>query len=231
MTLYPGTTLAYRFFSGNGASYDNVVSLCTLGADRWWKRKILNSLCGRPRRIIDQACGTGILTFKLAHKFPRAHIIGIDLHGEYIEVAKKKAAVLKRTNVEFIVGRAEDIAVDGPVDAITSSYLAKYAELSDLVSNAEKMLASNGVLVMHDFIYPPNRLFARIWEMHFKMLQSLGGRHYPAWQRVFHELPILLRTTRWPLQLTRILRNYAFTDITFTAMTFGVSALITCRKV
>ena len=230
MKSYPGTAIAHRFFSGTAASYDRVVNLCTVGADLWWKRRILNALAGRPRRIIDLACGTGILTFKLSYKFPRAHIIGIDLHADYIDVAQKKMAALNRTNVEFIVGRAEDILLNDSVDCITSSYLAKYAEPAGLVSNAEKMLRNQGILLIHDFIYPTHLQIAKIWEIYFRLLQSLGARLFPAWKTVFDELPSFVRGTRWPLEFTRILRRHAFSDIGFTTMTFGTSAMITCKK-
>ncbi len=228
---YQGMEIARRFFAGNETSYDRLVAVGTVGADRWWKEKILDSLSGRPRRIIDQACGTGILTFKLARKFPRSRIIGVDLHAGYIEVARQKAAVSKQTLVDFIAGRAEEIFINGPVDGITSSYLAKYADLTMLVSNAESMLASGGILAMHDFIYPPRRLFAAVWEIYFRLLRSFGGRHYPAWKTVFDELPVLLRATRWPQELLETLRRHAFKEISFKTMTFGSAALITCRKV
>ena len=228
---YQGTEIARRFFAGNGPSYDSLVDAGTVGADRWWKKKILDSLDGRPRRIIDQACGTGILTFKLARKFPRAWIIGVDLHAGYIQVARQKAAVSKQIQVDFIAGHAEEIFINGPVDGITSSYLAKYADLARLVANAEKMLSSGGILAMHDFIYPPRHLFAAVWEIYFRLLRSFGRRHYPAWKTVFDELPILLRATRWPQELLATLRRHAFREIRYETMTFGSAALITCRKV
>ena len=45
-------------------------------------------------RILDQACGTGILTLKIARRFPQARIIGVDLTDEYLRVARRKAEAL-----------------------------------------------------------------------------------------------------------------------------------------
>ena len=228
---YQGMEIARRFFAGNETSYDSLVAVGTVGADRWWKEKILDSLGGRPRRIIDQACGTGILTFKLARKFPRARIIGVDLHAGYIQVARQKAAASKQTQVDFIAGRAEEIFIHGPVNAITSSYLAKYADLGMLVSNAESMLSSGGILAMHDFTYPSRHLTAAVWEIYFRLLRSFGRRHYPGWKTVFAELPALLRASRWPQELLATLHRHAFKEMRFETMTFGSAALITCRRV
>ena len=90
MMIYSQTALAERFFSGNSATYEHIANLSTLGLDRWWKRKIVNKLPQHPRQILDQACGTGLLTFKMAQRFPLCRIIGVDLQDEYLASAKKK---------------------------------------------------------------------------------------------------------------------------------------------
>jgi demethylmenaquinone methyltransferase/2-methoxy-6-polyprenyl-1,4-benzoquinol methylase len=229
MGTYPGVALAHRFFSGTGTSYDHIVDLCTFGADRWWKKKILSAVPPGPVRIVDQACGTGILTFKLAARFPQAHVIGVELREEYLTIAKQKASALHLDNVDLILGRAEEVCLSN-IDCITSSYLAKYAEIPELICNASMMLRKGGCLIVHDFIYPPHPAFARIWEIYFKLLQTLGRRGYQAWETIFAELPVLLRSTRWPVELIAALREYAFTEIGFIPMTLGTSAMIVARK-
>jgi len=72
MMIHSRTALAERFFSGNSATYEHIANFCSLGLDRWWKRKILNKIPKHPTQIVDQACGTGLLTFKLAGAFPFA---------------------------------------------------------------------------------------------------------------------------------------------------------------
>lgn len=87
------TALAERFFSGNGATYEHIANLSTLGLDLWWKRKILNKIPQNPTQIVDQACGTGLLTFKIAQRFPLCRIVGVDLQDEYLGIAKKRPKV------------------------------------------------------------------------------------------------------------------------------------------
>lgn len=132
--------VVHRFFSGTGFSYDRVVTICTFGFDKYWKKKIIEKIPLNCTRIIDQACGTGIVTLKIARMFPECRVIGVELRDEYLNIAREKASVLGIKNVEFILGRAEDVAAEGNYDCITSSYLAKYAELGSLIANAKKML-------------------------------------------------------------------------------------------
>jgi demethylmenaquinone methyltransferase / 2-methoxy-6-polyprenyl-1,4-benzoquinol methylase len=227
----PRTAIVHRFFSGTGSSYDVVADLCTLGFDRFWKKKILCEIPPEPARILDQACGTGILTFRIARMFPRCRVLGVELRDEYLQIARQKARVLRLDNIDFILGRAEEVVPEGPFDAVTSSYLAKYAELGILTANIKKILRPGGVVIVHDFTYPPNRLFARLWEFYFHILQTIGARVYPEWRTVFFELPEMMRKTGWVEELTRCLAENGFAGIRVRPLTWGTSAIVTARKI
>jgi demethylmenaquinone methyltransferase/2-methoxy-6-polyprenyl-1,4-benzoquinol methylase len=222
--------LAEQFFSGNGATYDRIASFSTLGLDGWWKRKIVNKIPKTSNRIIEQASGTGILTCKIARRFPQCRIIGVELNEEYLNIAGQKARDLQLTNVEFIHGRAEEVILDGEFDCIASAYLAKYVDLDLLVAHARKMLRDGGVLIMHELTRPTNSLFVALWKMHFKFLQTYGTWKYPEWDRAFRDLPLLLAKTRWVDELTHALCANAFSDIQVEYLLFGASVIVSARK-
>ena len=179
---------------------------------------------------MDQACGTGILTFKMAQKYPESQIIGIDITKEYLSIAKCKAKKREFNNVELILGKAEEVLLDSSFDCITSSYLAKYADLGILVANARNMLRDGGILIIHDFTYPANQTFALVWEFYFKVLQAIGKQCYPEWKTVFYELPGFLRKTRWVIQLVETLETNRFANITLEYLTLGTSAIVTAKR-
>jgi len=220
----------HRFFSGTGFSYDQVALLCTLGFDRLWKRKIIDKIPRRPRRIIDQASGTGILTFEIARRFPDCEVIGVELRDEYLSIAKEKARGLRIGNVRFILGRAEDVVPDGAFDCITSSYLAKYADLKTLLAQAGRMLRPGGLIIMHDFTYPPHSLFRSGWQTYLAILRLLGTKIYPEWRTAFYELPGFLRETRWLTESIALLTEQGFRNLEVETLTFGTSAIVTARK-
>ncbi len=222
--------LVHRFFPGTGPSYDFMVNLCTLGFDRGWKKKLLEKIPEGSTRVLDQACGTGILTFKIAQKLPLSQIVGVDLTQEYLDIAHAKARRRRKRNVEFIFGKAEEVLLRQKFDCITSSYLAKYAELQSLISNARKMLRDGGVLIMHDFTYPTNRAFAGLWELYFRILQWIGRRKYPKWQAIFEGLPQLIRETKWVAELVDCLKENTFSEISIQWLTLGTSAIVTAKK-
>ena len=220
--------LAEQFFSGNAATYDQIARFSTLGLDGFWKRKILNKIPKTSNRIIEQASGTGILTCKIARRLPKCRITGVELHKEYLNIARKKARNL--TNVEFIHGRAEEVILEGEFDCMASAYLAKYVGLDLLVVHARKMLRKGGVLIIHELTRPTNLLFLTLWKMHFKFLQTYGKWKHPEWDIAFRNLPLLLEKTQWVDELTRALRANEFVDIKVEYLIFGASAIVSARK-
>jgi len=222
--------VVHRFFSGTGLSYDRVVALCTWGFDLYWKRRIIAAIPRRPMRLLDQACGTGILTLVIARRFPGCEVIGVELRQEYLDIAREKARAAGLRNVRFRLGRAEDILLEGQVDCITSSYLAKYAELPLLLEHARRMLRPGGRLILHDFTYPDKGLFRSLWRAHFRLLQMAGSRVFPEWRTVFFELPDFLRETRWLPETLDRLQKLSFEDIRCTPLTFGAAALVTAKR-
>ena len=221
---------AEQFFSGNSATYDHIARVSTLGLDGWWKRKIIDKMPKAPNRILEQACGTGILTCKIARLFPECRIIGVELHEGYLNIARQKVRDLHLTNVEFIHGRAEDVILHNPFDCIVSDYLAKYVDLDRLVANARTMLRDGGVLVMHELTRPTHPLFVWLWNIHFKFLRAYGRRRHPEWEIAFREVPDLLARTHWVDDLACTLRANGFSDIRIERQIFGVSALVSARR-
>ena len=230
MMIHSRTALAERFFSGNSATYEHIANVCTLGLDGWWKYKILNKIPRHPRQILDQACGTGLLTFKIAQRFPLCRIVGVDLQDEYLRIARKKAEALQLTTVEFIHGKAEDVVLEGDFDCITSCYLAKYADLGVLVDHAHGMLREGGIFIIHELTYPTSVTYAFLWNIHFKLLQAYGKWKHPEWRIALHELPICVKETTWMDELMAALKANNFSDINIEYLALGASAIVSARK-
>ena len=67
-----------------------------------------------PRRVVDLGCGTGELTALLAHRFPKAEVVGIDSSAEMLEKARARFP-----EIRFEQGDIADWS--GPVDVLFSN--------------------------------------------------------------------------------------------------------------
>jgi demethylmenaquinone methyltransferase/2-methoxy-6-polyprenyl-1,4-benzoquinol methylase len=222
--------LVHRFFSGTGPSYDFMVNFATLGIDRRWKRRIVSLLPANPKRVLDLACGTGILTLAIARRYPDCRVVGVELRDEYLVHAREKVRRLGIRNVELVLSRAEDYRSREPFDCVCSSYLAKYADLPVLTRNTKAMLVDDGLLLMHDFTYPPTPLLALAWRFHLKTLQLAGSPFFPAWREIFLGLPRLIEETRWVPELHEVLRENGFRCRHTEPLTAHGSAIVTARR-
>lgn len=222
--------LVERFFRGTGTSYDFMVNAATFGIDRLWKRRIVALIPRDARRVADLACGTGISTLAIARSLPGCQVVGVELRDEYLQIAREKVRRLGLTQVEFVLSRAEDFRSEHPFDCISSSYLAKYAELPRLVGHAWDMLTPGGLFLMHDFSYPPEGWRVQLWRLYFKVLRGLGGPLFPAWREIYEGLPQLIEQTRWLEELPAALHAQGFTDIRREDLTLYGSAIVTARR-
>lgn len=223
--------LVHRFFAGTGRSYDFMVNFATLGIDRLWKRRLVALMPPNPERILDLACGTGLSTLAIAKRYPRCQIVGVELRQEYLDIAREKSQRLGITNIEWVLCRAEDYHSELPFDCVSSSYLAKYAELQRLIRNSKEMLTNGGLLLMHDFTFPPKRHLVLIWRIYFKLLQRFGTPFFPSWREIYHGLPQLIEESQWVCELNEALEASGFNDLDVEYLTLYGSAIVKARAV
>ncbi len=70
----------------------------------------LESISDPVSNILDIGCENGFLTCLLALRWPNAQVVGLDLCGPAIDLARELALKLNLKNVTFLVGAGEDIS-------------------------------------------------------------------------------------------------------------------------
>jgi demethylmenaquinone methyltransferase / 2-methoxy-6-polyprenyl-1,4-benzoquinol methylase len=220
--------LVERLFRGTESSYDDIVEAATQGDDRRWKDELVAEL-GAPRRVLDLACGTGILTFLIRERFPEAEVVGVDMTAAYLDVARARARERGDGRVSFLHSSAEDADAPGPFDAIVSCYLPKYADLPRLVPSLVGKLAPGGVLAMQDFAYPSHPGVLGVWNERFERLRTWAAEQHPAARTMFDELPEIIRASRWIEELSALLEASGLAT-RVTRQSWGTSALVVGRK-
>ncbi len=218
-------SLVKKFFDSTAKSYEKVVNLATFGRDSHWKKEIRNRIppCNS---VLDLACGTGILTFKMAERFPDASITGIDITEGYINIAKSK--LKPHHKISFLLYDAEKINLDTKFDCITSSYIPKYCNPCVLIERCLYHLNSGGKIILHDFTYPSNKIVRLSWNLYFVILR-ITGLFVPEWKEVFKNLPRLIRSINWVEEYENVMKKEGL-DMEVRYLTMGTSAILTCTK-
>lgn len=217
--------LVPKFFDETSQTYDRVAVWTTFGKDRYWKNEILKKIPACDA-ILDLACGTGILTFQIAERFPESKITGVDITESYLNVAKKKMTPNHR--ISFVKQDAESLSLEQKFDCIVSSYIPKYCNPKDLIKRCMNHLKPNGMIILHDFTYPKNKTVRALWNAYFAVLNVLGC-FMPKWKDVFADLPKLMRATRWLEDYDQAMKLHGL-KTERQSMTLGCSAILTGIK-
>ncbi len=223
MDMAMGVRLAQSFFNkNNSGSYDRLVRLATLGQDMKWKKKLVESV-PNGSLVLEMACGTGILTSLL--KQNNNIVYGIDLTFEYLSVIGKK-----RIEIDSINGTAEFLPFqDRYFDCIVASYLPKYVNLNVLVSECQRVLKQEGLLILHDFTYPKRLAYQLAWRIYFRIIKALW-RLDKKWTSVFNGLDELIINNHWDSEINSILTLHGFVQIRKDFQTFETSTIISAFK-
>jgi len=212
--------LVPKFFDNTADSYDKIAVWCTFSKDKYWKNEIVKHTSGKS--ILDLACGTGILTRKIAEKLPNSEIVGVDITESYLELAKKNSSSYK--NISYVLQDAENLNLDSKFDCITSSYIPKYCDAEILVNRCKNHLNPGGKIILHDFTYPKNILHRKLWDFYFIILNFVG-LFIPSWKEAFEKLPKLIKSSTWVNSYTNAMKDNGL-DVKHYSLTYDSSVIL-----
>ena len=80
-----------QMFDNIAPTYDKLNHILSLNIDRIWRRRVMRIVRrSQPKSIMDVATGTGDLAIAMAKRVEGAHILGVDLSEEMLQVARTK---------------------------------------------------------------------------------------------------------------------------------------------
>lgn len=103
-------------------------------------------------RILDLACGPGILSLPIARKSDR--VVAFDLTKEMLEIVKKKATQENLNNIKTVQGNAESLPFeDKSFDCIvTRLSFHHFNDLEKVAKELHRVLKKNGSLIVADIV-------------------------------------------------------------------------------
>ncbi len=213
---------AQEIFEKLAPSYDSVLDYLTLYQDRYWKRFLLEEAdLKRGLRVLDLACGTGLLEDRLLRR--DCEVVGLDLTEKMIRVGRKRRG---SGLASLLVGDAENIPfMDESFDVVLSCYLPKYCRADRIAGEVRRVLRLGGRVLLYDFSRPRGFLGAFHAFYLYGVLRILAAISRLASRELeftLTKLPEIIRESRWDEELLEVMLSRGFSQVGKRVLTGGV---------
>jgi demethylmenaquinone methyltransferase/2-methoxy-6-polyprenyl-1,4-benzoquinol methylase len=213
-----------RMFDRVAPDYDRVNRVISLGRDRAWRARTVESLSlGRSARVLDLACGTGDLTRDAARA---GYVpIGIDISAGMLHAAtasaplvRGDAAVLPFTSSSF----------DGVVCGFA---LRNFVALPTVFAEVGRVLRAGGRFAALDAAVPANPVLRAGNAVWFRGAVPVIGRLLAHDADAYRYLPKSTAYLPEPMALLASLTDAGFIDVARATMMGGSVQLLTGTRV
>ncbi len=163
---------ALAMFAKLPRSYDEVAAGLSFFQDGRWRRTAVGALDAGPGdRVLDVACGTGLMTAALVERWG-CQVVGLDQSAAMLERARSKAAANPplAARASFVEGEAERLPfADREFDHLTFTYLLRYVDQpGETLRELARVVKPGGRVSSLEFCVPagawlwPWRLYTRV---------------------------------------------------------------------
>lgn len=180
-TKRPGTErnrFARSLFRALPRKYDTLAYLLSFGQDRRWRAAVVERIAaGRPKSVLDVACGPAGVTLAIA-RATNARIVGVDITDNMLRqgVANVADANLA-ARVSFAIARAEELPFsDETFDALSFSYLMRYVDDPETtIAELARCVVPGGTISCLEFYVPSWPPAKAVWALYTRVGLPLFG--------------------------------------------------------
>ena len=202
--------------------YDVMNRVMTAGLDRRWRRLAAEAVVWPGDRVLDACCGTGDLAVEAERR--GGGVVALDFSPRMLERARPKSGT-----IEWVEGDALALPFpDDEFDAATIGFgVRNFEDLPRGLQELARVLRPGGKLAVLEITRPRGLLrpFFRLW---FDVLVPLAGKILPG-GKAYTYLPASVRRFPGPEDLSRLLEEAGFTDVSYRRLGGGIVALHTAR--
>lgn len=221
-------------FNHIAPAYDSLNHILSLGIDRSWRRKAVNTLKPfRPQSILDIATGTGDFAILMGKRIAPKEILGIDISEGMMQIGKEK--VSKEGLDSCIRFAQEDCAAlsfpDNRFDAATVTFgVRNFEELDKALKEIFRVLKEEGHLVILELSTPKSFPMKQLFAIYSKIALPIIGRLISKDNSAYTYLPKTIQAFPQGEVMTGIIAKAGFREVTFKRLTMGICTLYIATK-
>jgi demethylmenaquinone methyltransferase/2-methoxy-6-polyprenyl-1,4-benzoquinol methylase len=192
--------------------YDELAAALSFWQDPRWRRSAVERVGAAPDdRVLDVACGTGLVARELVHRWG-CRVVGLDQSAEMLSraAAKRDAEPLLAERLTLVEGEAERLPfADAEFDHLTFTYLLRYVDdPGATLRELARVVRPGGRVSSLEFCVPRGvwlwawRLYTRVGLPALGRLSSRGWAHAggflgPSIEGFYREYPLRRQLELW----------------------------------
>lgn len=213
--------------------YDFLNHLLSMGIDKGWRKKAINTLRPiQPKKILDVATGTGDLAIAALRLNPE-HITGVDISEGMMEIGRKKLADKKLQDVISLqYGDSEALPFsDNTFDAITCAYgVRNFEHLEKGLQQMNRVLRPGGRVAILEFSKPKKFPVKQLYQFYFRYILPALGKTVSKDATAYTYLPESVAAFPEGDRFCAILEQCGYKNVQARPLTFGITTLYTGEK-
>jgi demethylmenaquinone methyltransferase/2-methoxy-6-polyprenyl-1,4-benzoquinol methylase len=220
------TPLGVRIFDKIADKYEFTAKFISFGILPYWLSRLVKTLPERGDRVLDLACGTGILFPKLVKRFNKVY--GLDYSLPMLKMAQKKGL----ENVYLVRGDALRLPFKNEIfDSVVVSFgLRHFPDIEKTLDEINRVLKKGGSLHILEVGIPRNPILKKLYMSFLKYVVLPLGK-LRAKENVYHHLFGSIMEFPHYEKLIEKLHEKGFAEGNFKPLMFGIAVIYTARKI
>lgn len=221
-------------FNRIAPTYDRLNHLLSLGIDRRWRRKAIDTLKPfAPQTILDIATGTGDFAILAARRLDPDRIIGVDISEGMMEIARGKVEVAGLdSTIFFMKDDSTNLSFeDETFDAVTVAYGARnFDNLNAGLREMSRVLMPCGHLMLVELTTPPRFPMKQLFQFYAHTVMPAIGRLVSHDDSAYTYLPRSMEAFPQAEVLVPLMLKCGFKHVEYKRFTFGLSTMYLATK-
>lgn len=229
-----------EMFDAIAPAYDFMNTAMTAGLHIRWRDKALRMAAERiapatPQKILDVACGTGDVAFRLHEMHPESMITGLDLSAGMLRIAEKKLSAMDsaaRSHIRFVEGDCLALPFgDDAFDMVTVAYgVRNFERLEEGYREMFRVLRAGGVICVIELSEPASAPVRWLYRLYSRRVIPIVGRLVSRDSRAYSYLPESIAACPQRQRMTELMVRAGFSSPVFKSLTFGVITIYIATK-
>ena len=220
-----------EMFATIATRYDLLNHLLSGNTDKKWRRivakRVSEKLGSDPSQILDVACGTGDLSLTL-FETTGVRVVATDFCRPMLKIAAGKMP----GSVKLVEADALSLPfLDQSFEAVTIGFgLRNFSNVEIGLKELFRVVKPQGWVAVLEFSKPPNALFNALFGFYFLRVLPLLGGIISGSKSAYSYLPNSVQRFPDQQELSRLMNEIGFSQVTYENLTGGIAALHLGRR-